>query len=109
MGNQIQMLGFYGAGFLCLALAVVKLTLAVPWSWWRVLLPLWVVLGHNALYIILGFVWLFFADNRIAEEEVTLREDNRSYFTNGRECSVSLSSSLTWLDEWRDIRKRVWG
>jgi hypothetical protein len=25
------------------------------WSWWRVLLPLWVVLGHNALYLTVGF------------------------------------------------------
>jgi hypothetical protein len=59
--QQIQMLGFYLAGFLCLVLAVLKLTIEV--HWWRVLLPLWVVLGHNALYITVGLVWLFFADD----------------------------------------------
>ena len=56
---QIQVLGFYLAGFLCLVLAVLKLTIEGHWSWWRVLLPLSVVLGHNALYITVGFVWLF--------------------------------------------------
>ena len=49
--QQIQMLGFYLAGFLCLVLAVLKLTIEGHWSWWRVFVPLWVVLGHNALYI----------------------------------------------------------
>ena len=29
----------------------------------RVLLPLWVVVGHNALYISVEFVWLFFDDD----------------------------------------------
>src|SRR5687767_1148370 len=48
VGSQFQMLGFYLAGFLCLVLAALKLTIEGDWSWWRVLLPLWVVLGHNA-------------------------------------------------------------
>jgi hypothetical protein len=38
LGSSIQMLGVYLAGFFCLALAVLKLTIAVHWSWWRVLL-----------------------------------------------------------------------
>src|SRR5437016_1813804 len=76
---QIQALGFYVAGFLCLVLAVLKLTIEGHWSWWRVLLPLSVVLGHNALYITVGFVWLFFADDGAAGEEVTIRQDHRPY------------------------------
>ena len=77
MGRQIQMLGFYLAGSLCLVLAVLKLTIEVHWSWYRVLLPLWVVLGHNALYVTVGFVWLFFADAGAAGEEATIRQDRR--------------------------------
>src|SRR5947209_16341066 len=51
IGQQpIQLLGFYVAGLLCLGSAVLKLTLEGHWSWWRVLLPLWTVLGHNILY-----------------------------------------------------------
>ncbi len=77
--QQIQVLGFYLAGFLCLVLAVLKLTIEGHWSWWRVLLPLSVVLGHNALYITVGFVWLFFADDGAAGEEVTIRQDDGPY------------------------------
>jgi hypothetical protein len=73
------MLGFYLAGFLCLALAVLKLTSEGHWSWWRVLLPLWVVLGHNALYIAVGFAWLSFADDGAAGEEATIHHSDVSY------------------------------
>src|SRR6185503_20824345 len=66
-GNQIQTTGFYLSGFLSLVLAVLKLTAVSDWSWWRVLLPLWVFLGHNAAYILVGFICLFFA--RYGEEE----------------------------------------
>jgi hypothetical protein len=79
MESQFQMLGLYLAGFLCLMLAVLKLTIEGHWSWWRVLLPLWVVLGHNALYIAVGFVWLSFADEGGAGEEATIRETAGSY------------------------------
>ena len=76
MRKQIQMLGFYLAAFLCLVLAVLKLTIDGHWSWWRVLLPLWVVLGHNALYITVGFVWLFCAADGAAGEEATIYQDD---------------------------------
>ena len=74
--SQFQMLGFYLAGFLCVMLTALKLTIEGDWSWWRVLLPLWVVLGHNALYIVVGFVWLFFADDgTVGEEEIAGQGD----------------------------------
>jgi cytochrome bd-type quinol oxidase subunit 2 len=73
------MSGFYWAGFLCLVLAALKLRMEGQWSWWRVLLPLWVVLGHNALYVVVGFAWLSFADDGEAGEEATIRESNSSY------------------------------
>ena len=76
VGSKFQMSGFYLAGFLCLVLAALKLTIEGDWSWWRVLLPLWVVLGHNALYIVVGFVWLSFADDG---EAATIPESNSSY------------------------------
>jgi hypothetical protein len=60
--------------FLCLTLAVLKLTVKAPWSWGRVSLPIWAVLGHNILYITIGFVWLYFADDGAAEEATTIRK-----------------------------------
>lgn len=61
--GPLQWQGFRLAGLLCLGLAIVKLTLERQWSWWRVLLPLWTIVGHNALYIAVGFVWLHFVDD----------------------------------------------
>src|SRR5215470_18532752 len=58
--QQIQSEGFYVFGLFCLVFAVLKLTIEVPWSWWRVLLPLWVFLGHNLLHVLVGFIYLFF-------------------------------------------------
>lgn len=68
--------GFTWAGFLCLALAALKLTIEGHWSWWRVLLPLWVVLGHNALYIAVGFIWISLIDGGPVEAAVTIDEDH---------------------------------
>jgi hypothetical protein len=68
-GNQIQTTGFYLSGFLSLALTVLKLTALVDWSWWRVMLPLWVFLSHNAAYLLVGFICLFFARYGEDEEE----------------------------------------
>jgi hypothetical protein len=74
--EPIQLAGFYLAGLLCLAAAILKLTIEGHWSWWRVLLPLWAVLGHNILYIVVGFAWLFFVPpGTPGEEDITIRED----------------------------------
>jgi hypothetical protein len=74
--QPIQWAGFCLAGLLCLAAAVLKLTIEGHWSWWRVLLPLWAVLGHNLLYIGVGFAYLFFVSpGPPGEEDITIRED----------------------------------
>ena len=79
MAQPLEPAGFYRSGFLCLILAILKLRLEAHWSWWRVLLPFWAVLGHNILYITVGFVWLSFADDGTAEEEVTIRQGHGGY------------------------------
>jgi hypothetical protein len=58
---------------------VLKLTVEAQWSWWRVLLPFWAVLGHNLLYITVGFAWLFFADAGATEEAVAIRQGDGAY------------------------------
>jgi hypothetical protein len=79
VAQPLEPAGFYRSGFLCLILAILKLRLEAHWSWWRVLLPFWAVLGHNILYITVGFVWLSFADDGTAEEEVTIRQGHGAY------------------------------
>jgi hypothetical protein len=70
--HSVQTAGFWMFGFLSVVLAVLKLTVAAYWSWWRVMLPLLAFLGHNALYILAGllsFRWL-----KHEEEESTTAE-----------------------------------
>ena len=94
--QQIQTAGFYLSGVLCFVLAVLKLTIAVPWSWWRVLLLLWVVLGHNALYITVGFVWLLFVDDSATGKGDTICQGKRrySYQLAGMLCFLIFADSL---------------
>ena len=68
MAERFQAAGLCWSVFLCLTLAVLKLTVKAHWSWGRVSLPIWSVLGHNILYITIGFVWLYFADDGAAKE-----------------------------------------
>ena len=79
MRGSFEPVGFCWAGLLCLVLAVLKLTGEAHWSWWRVLLPFWVVLGHNILYVAIGFVWLSFTDDDTAEEAVAINEGHGGY------------------------------
>ena len=43
-----------------------KLTVAGYWSWWRVMLPFLAFLGHYAVYLLAGFLWLLLAEVMIA-------------------------------------------
>ena len=43
------------------------------------MLPFWVILGHNILYVAIGFVWLSLTDDGAAEEAVTIREGHGEY------------------------------
>ena len=79
MAQPLEPAGFYWSAVLCLVVVVLKLTLEAHWSWWRVLLPIWAVLGHNLLYMIVGFVWLSFADHSTTEEEITIRQGQGEY------------------------------
>jgi len=59
--HPIQAMGFWLFGSLSVVLAVLKLTVAGYWSWWRVMLPFLAFLGHNAVYLLarfLSFCWL---------------------------------------------------
>src|SRR5258708_29945380 len=65
--SPIATKGFWVFGVVSLVLVVVKLTVAGHWSWWRVMLPALAFLGNNALYMVVGFLCLFWV--RYAEDE----------------------------------------
>ena len=67
--QAIQTTGFWMFGFLSLVLAVLKLTVAGHWSWWRVMLPALAFLGHNAAYLMVGFLCLFWLKGEEDEGE----------------------------------------
>jgi len=103
-GNQIRLQGFRLAALLCLILAVLKLTVMVHWSWWRVLLPLWVLASHNVGYVLIGFLCLSLVSRGedVEDEEVpTTVEDSRllAYNAAAMACFVVFTDNLLrWLE-----------
>jgi hypothetical protein len=68
--HPIQAMGFWMFGFLSVVLAVLKLTVAGYWSWWRVMLPFLTFLGHNAGYKLAALLFFFlFLDNLLRRVE----------------------------------------
>ncbi len=67
--GQIQAMGFWMFGVLSVVLAVLKLTVAGYWSWWRVMLPFLAFLGHNAVYLLAGFLCFCWLKHEEDEEE----------------------------------------
>jgi len=101
--QQIQCEGFYVFGFFSLVFAVLKLTIEVHWSWWRVLLPMWVFLGYNLLHVLVGFTGLFFVKygEERGEEECTFVETNRltGYKLGGMLCFlIFMDNLLRWME-----------
>jgi len=64
-------------GFLSVVLAVLKLTVAGYWSWWRVMLPFLAFLGHNAVYLLAGFLCFCWLKHEEVEEEPTTAQQAR--------------------------------
>ena len=101
--QPIQSEGLYVFGFFSLVLAVLKLTIEVHWSWWRVLLPLGVFLGHNLLHVLVGFICLFFVKygEQGGEEECTIVEAKllTGYKLGGMLCFlIFLDNLLRWME-----------
>src|SRR5260370_3225348 len=96
VAKPLELAGFWLSGFVCVVLAVLKLTAGARWSWWRVSLPLWAVLGHNILYIIVGFVWLSFVGDGAAEETITVRPGDvgRGYQIAALVCFVVFADNV---------------
>ncbi len=80
----IQAMGFWMFGFLSVVLAVLKLTVAGYWSWWRVMLPFLAFLDHNAVYLLAGFLCFCWLKHEEDEEEPT---DRAGAFEGGVQAS----------------------
>ena len=69
--HPVQAMGFWMFGVLFVELAVLKLAVAGYWSWWRVMLPFLAFLGHNAVYLLAGFLCFSWLKHEEDEEEPT--------------------------------------
>jgi hypothetical protein len=75
--HPVQAMGFWVFGFLSVVLAVLKLTVAGYWSWWRVMLPLLAFLGHNILYVLSGLLCFCWLKHGGEEETTTVEKHSR--------------------------------
>jgi len=100
--HQFQAKGYYVAGFLSLVLTVLKLTEMKQWSWWRVLLPVWVVIGHNVVYLLVGFLCLFavrYGEDEEEEESATVQNNPIFYqLASLVFVLICLDNLLRWLE-----------
>ena len=69
--HPIQAMGFWLFGFLSVVLAVLKLTVAGYWSWWRVMLPFLAFLGPQCGVSLAGFLCFCWLKQEEDEEELT--------------------------------------
>ena len=107
--QSIQRAGFYVAGVLCLGLTVLKLTMEGHWSWWRILLPVWAALGHNLLYIVVGFIWLSFVSQGSPEpEDITVRDAPFGYELGAMLCMLLFAHNLLRRIERPDQQAWAW-
>jgi Transmembrane Fragile-X-F protein len=100
--QQFQAKGFYMSGCVSLVLAALKLTEMKSWSWWRVFLPFWVIVGQNVIYVLVGFPCLFavrYGEDEEAEELAKVQSDRIVYQIASLVCVlISTDNLLRWLE-----------
>ena len=100
--QQFQAKGFYMSGCVSLVLAALKLAEMKSWSWWRVFLPFWVIVGQNVIYVLVGFLCLFavrYGEDEEAEEPAKVQSDRIVYQVASLVCVlISTDNLLRWLE-----------
>ena len=59
--SGISLTGLYICGAISFVMLVLKLSVIDTWSWWRVILPLGLIVGFNVTNIVVAFIYLSFA------------------------------------------------
>ena len=59
--SGISLTGLYMCGAIAFIMLVLKLSVIDSWSWWRVLLPLGLIVGFTVTNIMVAFIYLSFA------------------------------------------------
>src|ERR1022692_1640286 len=101
--HPIQTMGFWMFGFLSVVLAVLKLTVAGYWSWWRVALPFLSFLGHHAVHLLTGFLcfcWLKPETMTVTFEEFSPTHDFFDY---------TAVATRSWQESYPTVAERTRG
>ena len=59
--SGISLTGLYMCGAIAFVMLALKLSVIDTWSWWRVLLPLGLIVGFTVTNIMVAFIYLSFA------------------------------------------------
>jgi hypothetical protein len=59
--SGISFTGLYICGVISLVMLVLKLTVMDAWSWWRVILPVGLIVGFTVTNMVVAFIYLSFA------------------------------------------------
>ena len=59
--SGISFTGLYICGVISLIMLVLKLSVIDTWSWWRVILPVGLIVGFNVTNMVVAFIYLTFA------------------------------------------------
>ena len=59
--SGISFTGLYICGVISLVMLVLKLSVMDAWSWWRVMLPVGLVVGFTVTNMVVAFIYLSFA------------------------------------------------
>ena len=60
--SGISLSGLCVCGAIAFVMLVLKISVIDTWSWWRVLLPLGLLVGFNVTNVVVAFIYLSFAD-----------------------------------------------
>ena len=59
--SGVSFTGLYICGVISLVMLVLKLSVMDAWSWWRVMLPVGLVVGFTVTNMVVAFIYLSFA------------------------------------------------
>ena len=59
--SGISFTGLYICGVISLVMLVLKLSVMDAWSWWRVMLPVGLIVGFTVTNMVVAFIYLSFA------------------------------------------------
>ena len=59
--SGISFTGLYICGVISLVMLVLRLTVMDAWSWWRVILPVGLIVGFTVTNMVVAFIYLSFA------------------------------------------------